>query len=69
MKSERILVFAICTTSIITLAKECICSASTSFSGSVSMALSSSGQMKLHIPCRYDEPTQTPMENQRGYNE
>jgi len=60
MKPKRILVSAIC----ITLAKECMCSASTSFSGSVSMALSSSGQMKLHIPCRYDEPTQTPKKNQ-----
>jgi hypothetical protein len=39
-----------------------MCSASTSFSGSVSMAFSSSGQMKLHIPCRYCGPTQTPME-------
>jgi hypothetical protein len=44
---------------IVTMAKECMCSANTSFSGSVSMALSSSGQMKLHIPCRYCGPTHT----------
>jgi len=36
-----------------------MCSANTSFSGSVSMALRSSGQMKLHIPWRYCGPKQT----------